>query len=236
MMWSQMWGSFYLLTLTSALSVFAQEPTTPEPQPDAPVTKPTPIAEQLTKIVESMRGIETRLKDRETGDETQSAQQAVLDQLDQLLNMPPEPPPPSDSGGGGGSNQQNTNPPPQGKSSSKPRPSPQNRNRPAGDPSQMRPKPSSQTGEKERTNARDSEERTGPNRAAANPAAKRQRLEVEVWGHLPEKLREQLLSSYGEKMLPQYEDAVRKFYDELANPASTRNKRPAAPARTPAPR
>lgn len=225
-----------LLALTSAVTLFAEEPPTTVPQPDVPVQKPTPIAEQLTKIVESMREIETRLKDRNTGDETQSAQQAVLDQLDQLLNMPPEPPPPSDGGGGGGSNQQNSNPPPQGNASSKPRPSPKDRNRPAGDPSQMRPKHSGQTGEKERTNARDSEERTGPNRAATNPAAKRQRLEVEVWGHLPEKLREQLLSSYGEKMLPQYEDAVRKFYDELANPSSQRSKRPSVPTRNPAPR
>ena len=215
-----------LLGLTSAGFLFAEEPATTEPPAELPVQKPSPIADQLTKIVDSMRGIETRLKDRETGTETQSAQQAVLDQLDQLLNMPPESTPPPDGGGGGGSNQQNNNPPPQGKSSSKPRSSPNDRNRPAGDPSQMRPKPAGQTGEKDRTNARDSEERTGPNRAATNPAAKRQRLEVEVWGHLPEKLREQLLSSYGEKMLPQYEDAVRKFYDELANPSRGKSTPP----------
>jgi hypothetical protein len=202
---------------------FAEEPVPNETTEEAPVAKSSPAAEQLSKIVESMRGIETLLKERETGDETQSAQQSVIDQLDQLLNMPPDPSPPSD-GGGGGSSQQNKNPPPNGGQSSRQNPSSKSGEKPAGDPSQMRPKPSERAGNKERTNAQDSEERTGPNRAAVNPASKRQRLEVEIWGHLPEKLREQLLSSYGEKMLPQYEDAVRKFYDELANPSQPRGK------------
>lgn len=198
----------------------AQEPVPKEPTPGESVAKPSPAAEQLTKIVESMRGIETRLKDRETGDATQTAQQNVIDQLDQLLNMPPDQSPPSNGSGGGGSSQQNKNPPPNGgQASRKQNQSSKSGQKPAGDPSQMKPKPSSRSGNKDRTNAQDSEERTGPNRATVNPASKRQRLEVEIWGHLPEKLREQLLSSYGEKMLPQYEDAVRKFYDELANPS-----------------
>ncbi|HET6423762.1 MAG TPA: hypothetical protein VFG20_08780 [Planctomycetaceae bacterium] len=213
------------LVVNVAGVVTAQEPPVQKDAEPQPATaKSSPASEQLTKIAESMRGIETRLKDRETGDATQTAQQSVIDQLDQLLNMPPDQSPPPDGGGGGGSSSQQNNPPPSGQSSGKPKSSAKPKKTPAGDPGQMRPKPAGQTGQKDRTNAQDSEERTGPNRAAGNPASKRQRLEVEVWGHLPEKLREQLLSSYGEKMLPQYEDAVRKFYDELANPSSMRNK------------
>lgn len=190
-----------------------------------PAPQESPASEQLSKIVESMRSIESRLKDRETGEETQSAQQHVIEQLDKLLNMPPESPPPSGSGGGGGNNNRDQNS--QGGGKSRPpqqKGSPSNSQK-AGDPSQMRPKPAGQSGGKERQNADDSEERTGPKRAAVTPAAKRQRLEVDVWGHLPEKLREQLLSSYGEKMLPQYEDAVKRFYDQLANPPSARRMR-----------
>lgn len=205
----------------------AQEAPPADALTETPAEKTVPVAEQLTKIVESMRAIETRLKDRETGEATQTSQQNVLDQLDALLNMPPDPSPPSDGSAGGG---RSSNPPPQSQTgNSQTRPSPgsssKSKSTPAGDPSQMRPKPASQPGERERQNAADSEERTGPNRPASAIAAKRQRLEVDVWGHLPEKLREQLLNSYGERMLPQYEEAVRRFYDQLADPAPSRPRR-----------
>ncbi len=210
-----------------AATSFGQDPAPKETlTTEAPPAKSPPAAEQLTKIVESMRQIETRLKARETGDETQTAQQSVIDQLDQLLNMPPEPPP-SGSGGGGGNN---SNPPPDNKGGGSKSPEQQStqsksKNKPQSDPSQMRPKPAGRPGSQDRQNAQNSEERTGPNRAATTPAAKRQRLEVDVWGHLPEKLREQLLNSYGERMLPQYEEAVRRFYDQLADPAASRPRR-----------
>ncbi len=204
----------------------AQEPAPKETSAEALVPMPAPAAEQLAKIVESMRSIESRLKDRETGDETQSAQQSVIEQLDKLLNMPPDQSPPPSGSGGGGRSDQNSNPQSgagqsRGQQQRKSQANPQK----AGDPSQMRPKPAGQSGGKERQNADDSEERNGPKRGTATPAAKRERLKVDVWGHLPEKLREQLLSSYGEKMLPQYEDAVKRFYDQLANPPSTRRMR-----------
>ncbi len=227
---------FITLLLSRAMTItalvcstcFAQEPK-PADAPNAETSgkQPIPAAEQLAKVVESMRAIETQLKDRETGDATQSAQQSVLDQLDALLNTPPETPPPSDGGGGGG---KNGNPPPEsksgtGKSGRQQNASSKPKNQPGGDPTQMRPKPASQLGGKERQNPADSEERTGPNRKATTAAAKRQRLEVDVWGHLPEKLRERLLNSYGERMLPQYEEAVRRFYDQLADPPQSRPKR-----------
>jgi hypothetical protein len=208
-----------LLVLTACV-VHAQTPEEKEPEP-APQS--SSAAEQLTKIVEAMRGIETLLKDRETGDETQAAQQNVIDELDKLLNMPPDQSNPSGSGGGGSSNNQSSsNQNGGGQSRNKPGQSSSQQKKP-GDPSRMQPKPGAGN-RRDRQNADDSEERTGPNRAAVTPAAKRQRLEVDVWGHLPEKLREQLLSSYGEKMLPQYEDAVRRFYDRLANPTSPRSR------------
>lgn len=70
----------------------------------------------------------------------------------------------------------------------------------------------------DRQNAEDSEERHGGKRDKVDPATRRKRLEVDIWGHLPDKLREQLLNSYGERMLPQYEEQVRRFYDLLADP------------------
>lgn len=214
-----------VIVVTAA--AFAEDPMPKvAPGEEVPPMKASPAAEQLTKIVESMRAIETRLKDRETGDDTQTAQQEVIDQLDKLLKMPPEPPSPSGSGGGGN----NSNPPPSSQGGSGQSQKPQGaqskaQNKPQSDPGQMRPKPASQQGGKERQSPKDSEERSGPNRPTNSVAAKRQRLEVDVWGHLPEKLREQLLNSYGERILPQYEEAVRRFYDQLADPAASRPKR-----------
>lgn len=202
----------------------AQEPALRDPTAEVPATQPAPAAEQLTKIVESMRNIEARLKDRETGDETQTAQQNVIDQLDKLLNMPPDSSPPSGSGGGSSNNNSSSSKSGGGKSRQQNSQSQQNKTKGA-DPNQMQPKPAGQQGNKDRKNADDAEERTGPSRAATTPAAKRERLKVDVWGHLPEKLREQLLNSYGERMLPQYEEAVRRFYDQLADPQSTRRAR-----------
>lgn len=221
---SRMWcGTFFTLVLLSSITTAEEPQQTETTAVEVPQSKSVPAAEQLTKIVESMRDIETRLKDRNTGEATQQAQQTVLKQLDELLKAPPEPPP---SGGGGGAPPP---PPPSNSSNSKIKPSsgasgrqPEQGKAEGGEPNQARPQPAGKSGSQDRKNAEDAEERTGPNRNANTLAAKRQRLEVDVWGHLPEKLREQLLSSYGERMLPQYEEAVRRFYDQLAAPPATR--------------
>ena len=38
----------------------------------------------------------------------------------------------------------------------------------------------------------------------------------EIWGHLPPKTREQMLKSYGEQFLPQYEDLIVEYFKRLA--------------------
>ena len=45
----------------------------------------------------------------------------------------------------------------------------------------------------------------------------------ELWGHLPERSREQLLQSFSEEFLPKYEREIQQYYQRLSedqdNPA-----------------
>jgi hypothetical protein len=56
-------------------------------------------------------------------------------------------------------------------------------------------------------------------------AARKKKLEMDVWGHLPPHLREQLLNTYGERMLPKYENLVKKFYESLSEQKQTTPRR-----------
>lgn len=198
-----------------------------------PARNPAPSkaapSEQLDQIAAEMRAVRDKLTGRDTSAATQSLQQTILDQLDELLKTPPSPPPPpSGSGGGGGGNDSANN----NRSNSGGRSNASSNHRSATNPGKGGGNPQSgdpmsagsakQTGGKERSQADDSEERAGERRKPVDPAARRRQLEVDIWGHLPEKLREQLLNSYGERMLPQYEEQVRKFYDQLSDPQRAR--------------
>lgn len=56
----------------------------------------------------------------------------------------------------------------------------------------------------------------------AKEAARKRQLEVDVWGHLPDTVRGELLNSFDERILPSYERLVKKYYEALAEgqPAS----------------
>lgn len=64
--------------------------------------------------------------------------------------------------------------------------------------------------------ARDSNDRL--DRASAEPvdAADVQTLLKRLWGHLPERVREQMLQSYSDEFLPAYELEIEKYYRRLA--------------------
>lgn len=47
-------------------------------------------------------------------------------------------------------------------------------------------------------------------------AERKRQLEVDVWGHLPDSVRGELLNSFDERVLPSYEKLVRKYYEALA--------------------
>jgi hypothetical protein len=47
---------------------------------------------------------------------------------------------------------------------------------------------------------------------------------MDIWGHLPPQLREELLSTYGDRMLPKYEQLVNQFYEALSNQGDSKKK------------
>ncbi len=59
-----------------------------------------------------------------------------------------------------------------------------------------------------------------PNRSgtprSVPPLERRRNLATSVWGHLPDRLREQMQQSYRERYLPGYEDLVERYYEILA--------------------
>lgn len=81
--------------------------------------------------------------------------------------------------------------------------------------------PGARTGEN--ANAAESES-TDRRRAQHAAELRRQaKLQADIWGHLPPAVREQLLNSYRERTLPQYEDLVRSYYEALATPDDSRS-------------
>ena len=58
-------------------------------------------------------------------------------------------------------------------------------------------------------------QRTGAE-TVLTPVQRRRDLATAVWGHLPDRVREQLQQSYRERYLPGYEDLVEQYYEALA--------------------
>ena len=42
----------------------------------------------------------------------------------------------------------------------------------------------------------------------------------DVWGHLPDKLRQQVTQYYKEQFMPKYSDLLKQYYSSLANTSS----------------
>ena len=198
--------------------------------------KPQPEKQEEDKfdrVATGMRSASKKLDGKETGDETTQLQEQVIRDLDDLIKQLQNPPPSGGGGGGGGSSgggssksgksggdgqQQRaggrgasgrgTNGQPQG-----------------GTPNQQAQGGGSEQGGRDRKDAEDSDERTDSERKVAAEAARKKKLEIDVWGHLPPHLRDQLLNTYGERMLPKYEQLVKQFYEALSEQTETKPRR-----------
>uniref|UniRef100_A0A7C4LMW3 Uncharacterized protein n=1 Tax=Schlesneria paludicola TaxID=360056 RepID=A0A7C4LMW3_9PLAN len=212
------WGVCLLVAGPLSSLLGAAEPADaarPKQAPSAAPASSTPDA-QARRIIEQMQAAHEKLSRKDAGPETQAIQKEVLAALDELLKAPPQQNPQSSPQGGGGSAAGGA-----GQAGSRSRSDPD----PAPPDQQPQQTVSESSGkangavERNRQNAEDAIERTGTAPTVDQTALRRRRLEVDVWGHLPEKLREQLLSTYGEKVVPQYEDLVRRFYEALSEPS-----------------
>lgn len=79
------------------------------------------------------------------------------------------------------------------------------------------PKPGAPKPGQGQSAARDSTGRIGQGdpHAAVDPAQREQLLK-DLWGHLPPRAREQLLQSYSDEFLPEYELEIEKYFQRLA--------------------
>lgn len=205
--------------LTAAIAAQDEAPSQPMPS-DAAADRGQ--KELLDRILNNVSKARDSLKESTTQPEARPLQRQVVTDLETLIDMLKQnqsSPPPQGSGGSRSKSQSQN---------SKTNQQQQNQKSSEENSEAEQQKSQSQSpadGEKqEREEAEGSEERHGETRAAERKAQKQQRLENDIWGHLPPKLREQLLNTYGERMLPQYEEFVRKFYDALSEPG--RNPKP----------
>ena len=177
--------------------------------------QPEQKEDKFDRVAKGMRSASEKLDGKQTGDETTNLQEQVIRDLDELIKQLQNPPPNSGGGGGGGGRssksggggdrrQQQA-----GGRGGKGQPQ-------GGTPKQQAQGNGSEQGGKDRKDAEGSEERTDAERKAAAEAARKKKLEIDVWGHLPPHLRDQLLNTYGERMLPKYEQLVKQFYEALS--------------------
>jgi len=200
----------------------ASESTDPESE------DPAAIVERIAKNAE---GIGERLRDKDTGVETREKQEQLLKDIDKLLKPPP---PPMDGGSGGsssnppppmdgGSKSENMPPPNGGKTGMPP---PMGGGKPRPQRSGSRPEPMAGTskpmpigmgepgmGEPKNTAANPMGNGTGPGNSTLpqeDPFTK------QIWGHLPERLRQQASQYYREQYMPKYGELLKLYYSNLA--------------------
>ena len=191
--------------------------------------KPEKQEDKFDRVAKGMRSASEKLDGKVIGDETTKIQEQVIRDLDELIKQLQNPPPngggggggvgssgggsSKSAGGGGGSRQQRA-----GGRGGKGQPQ-------GGTPKQQAQGNGGEQGSKDRKDAEGSEERTDSERKAAAEAARKKKLEIDVWGHLPPHLRDQLLNTYGERMLPKYEQLVKQFYEALSEQNEAKPRR-----------
>lgn len=185
-----------------------------------------PLADELDEAVEAMREVSRRLGTRNLSDETANLQTDIVSNIDALIEKLQNLPPPSASESSDPSDQDQSEQDPQQdqdqEPGSKQRSDKTSQTQPGAD-SASRAAPQPETGKSRES----TEENTRQARERAAALARRRALIDEVWGHLPPVMRERLLNVGGEKLLPKYEDMIRRYYESLAEPDRARSRRPA---------
>jgi hypothetical protein len=212
-------------------SLFAvDEPKTKPDDAPPPASKPAEELEKLReKIARDMQTVENKLKEQDTGHDTRDLQKQILINLDKLLDSAKSPPPPD-------------SPQPMGESASKDDSSPMQPS--PGTQAKPQPSASGNTTRRERREAQRRQEqqaragqrskdsqtakgnglglsgnpppsgnqsapRTGPPESLAEFAK-------DIWGQLPNQLRQEVDHYYREQFMPRYRDLLQQYYLRLA--------------------
>lgn len=183
-----------------------------------------PFADELDETVAAMREVSQRLDDQLLSADTEQLQKGIVTNIDALIEKLQSLPPPSSSNTNSQSDQnseeqnQTTEKQPQSGSQPESQEAPQEQAGADSSAGSGQQPQAGKAGESSEQNLREARER-------ATALARRRALVDEVWGHLPPTMRERLLNIQGEKLLPEYEDLIRRYYESLAEPDRKRSRR-----------
>jgi hypothetical protein len=166
-------------------------------------SKDRPKENPLEQAIHAMREAQKRIDGKDAGVKTRALQQDVVNNLEQLIEAVKQHAQSSPSGG---------------KS-----PKPQD-----GDPKQKGAKPPEPAETKQGNDGKTRKDESPDSTDKARDAENRKltpltsdRMSNEVWGHLPETLRQVLRGVYQDKYLPKYDDLVRRYFESLAEEGRT---------------
>lgn len=190
-------------------------------------------AEKENKLDRAAKGMRTageKLDGDQTGTDTRKIQEQVIKDLDDLINQLQNPPPQQQGGGGGGGGQSSSSSGKSGQMSMQKMGGGsasrnQQQSKAQGASAEKKGGREEKEGGQDKKTAEGSSERTESERKASEEAARKKKLEMDVWGHLPPHLRDQLLNTYGERMLPKYQQLVKQFYEALSEQGSSPPRR-----------
>lgn len=169
----------------------------------------------LDRAIRGMRDAGRRIEEEELDGETHDIQEKVVAELDELIRQLKRRPPPSQQNKPQNEDQQDQQNQKQNKKQQQPQNSAQQKQK-----SQQKQGGSKQQQSKgEQSKEEKSQESSDKLRNEKTKTAEEQRrekLDRDVWGHLPPSLREKLLNVSSEKFLPKYEEMVRSYYEALA--------------------
>lgn len=168
----------------------------------------------LEEAIKGMRLAQERMEGAKTDDETRQLQKQVVQDLDELIKKLQQQlqNPQNQSQSKQNQNQQQQKPL-ANVQRQKPKPKPR--------PGELKPQPQPSQPEKSENAGETSESKAERERKEAEEA-RRRKLNQDVWGHLPARIREQLSNITSDKYLPKYAEYVRQYYDALAEKSRDR--------------
>jgi hypothetical protein len=210
--------------------VVADVPMPKSEDPPAPAAKSADDLEKLREqIARDMQAVEKKLNEQDTGDGTRALQNQILANIDRLLDRAKNPPPSPESPPTGGASQD--------KESSPMNPAAQNRGQPRADSTKSRR-------ERRESLRRQQEQARGkgrPGETAGPPIPKKSRtassgdvppsgrmqartasadsladVVKDIWGQLPDTLRQEVDHYYREQFMPRYRDLLQQYYLRLS--------------------
>ncbi len=201
----------------------------PEPKKDEvkPAEDPVKTAERIARNAQEAG---KRLADKDPGKDTRTIQDEIVKDIDSLIKKAQDPPPPSDSSnpppmGGMGENNQPKSKGGMG-NDSKPMPSggSSRRNRaqrkPRADSSQQTanntPMPQPKSGKQPLGKSAFEPNFSPPKKLDRKGMQPRTDSYKDVWGHLPEKMRQEMDLYYREQFIPRYSELLKQYYSSIA--------------------